>query len=199
MIHLDQVLVVEGRYDRNKLAQIFDATIIETEGFGLFKQPEKIALLRRLAEERGIIILTDSDGAGFVIRNHLKGLISTGTVYHAYIPDLYGKEKRKRTPSKEGKLGVEGVPDQMLIDAVLHCGIPAAEVQQSPKQGITKQDLFEMGLSGRSNSAMLRKAVIRKLALPEHLSAKGFLDVVNLLYSAKELQDIVDEVCKSVQ
>lgn len=199
MIHLDQVLVVEGRYDRNKLAQIFDATIIETEGFGLFKQPEKIALLRRLAEERGIIILTDSDGAGFVIRNHLKGLISTGTVYHAYIPDLYGKEKRKRTPSKEGKLGVEGVPDQMLIDAVLHCGIPAAEVQQSPKQGITKQDLFEMGLSGRSNSAMLRKAVIRKLALPEHLSAKVFLDVVNLLYSAKELQDIVDEVCKSVQ
>ena len=194
MIHIDQVFVVEGRYDRNKLSQIFDATIIETEGFGLFKQPEKMELLRRLAETRGIIVFTDSDGAGFLIRNRIKGAISTGKVYHAYIPDLYGKEKRKRVASKEGKLGVEGVPDQVIIDAVRNCGIDTnSDVIQTGKQ-ITKQDLYALGLSGRSNSAVLRKSVIQALKLPEHLSANGFLDVVNLLCTIDELQDIVDKI-----
>ncbi len=198
MIHLDQVLVVEGRYDRNKLSQIFDAAIIETEGFGIFKQPEKLALLRHLANTKGLIVLTDSDGAGFVIRNHIKSTISAGTVYHAYIPDLYGKEKRKHAPSKEGKLGVEGVPDQVIIDAVLRCGIKTTEVEQRSKRSITKGDLFDLGLSGRSNSAILRKAVIQSLQLPEHLSANGFLEVIGLLCTLEELQDIVDKTCKNV-
>ena len=194
MIHINQVFVVEGRYDRNKLAQIFDATIIETEGFGLFKQPEKMELLRRLAETRGIIVFTDSDGAGFLIRNRIKSAISTGKVYHAYIPDLYGKEKRKRVASKEGKLGVEGVPDQVIIEAVRNCGIDTDTETNPSEKKITKQDLFALGLSGRSNSAVLRKAVIRKLNLPEHLSANGFLDVVNLLCTFDELQDIVRKI-----
>lgn len=198
MIHLDQVLVVEGRYDRNKLSQIFDATIIETEGFGIFKQPEKLALLRHLADTKGLIVLTDSDGAGFVIRNHIKSAISSGTVYHAYIPDIYGKEKRKHAPSKEGKLGVEGVPDQVLIDAVLRCGVQATEVEQRVRQNITKADLFDMGLSGCSNSAILRKEVIKQLKLPEHLSAKAFLEVVNLLYTVEELQNIVCKTCENL-
>ena len=194
MIHVDQVFVVEGRYDRNKLSQIFDATIIETEGFGLFKQPEKMDLLRHFAETRGIIVFTDSDGAGFLIRNRIKSAISTGKVFHAYIPDLYGKEKRKHIPSKEGKLGVEGVPDQVIIDAVRHCGIETTEVIARTAKRITKQDLYDLGLSGRSNSAVLRKEVIRKLQLPEHLSANGFLDVVNLLCTMEGLQDIVDKI-----
>lgn len=194
MIHIDQVFVVEGRYDRNKLSQIFDASIIETEGFGLFKQPEKMELLRHLAETRGIIVFTDSDGAGFLIRNRIKSAISTGKVYHAYIPDIYGKEKRKRTASKEGKLGVEGVPDQVIVEAVQRCGIETTEVAARREKKITKQDLYDLGLSGRSNSAVLRKSVIQKLKLPEHLSANGFLDVVSLLYTMDELQDIVDKI-----
>lgn len=194
MIHVEQVFVVEGRYDRNKLAQIFDATIIETEGFGLFKQPEKMELLRHLAETRGIIVLTDSDGAGFLIRNRIKSAISTGKVFHAYIPDLYGKEKRKHAPSKEGKLGVEGVPDQVIIDAVCRCGIKTTEVVVRTAKKITKQDLYALGLSGRNNSALLRKEVIRKLNLPEHLSANGFLDAVSLLCTLDELQDVVDKI-----
>ncbi len=194
MIHVEQVFVVEGRYDRNKLSQIFDATIIETEGFGLFKQPEKMELLRHLAETRGIIVFTDSDGAGFLIRNRIKSAISTGKVYHAYIPDIFGKEKRKRMSSKEGKLGVEGVPDQVIIDAVLRCGIETTEVATHSEKKITKQDLYNLGLSGRSNSAVLRKAVIQKLKLPEHLSANGFLDVVSLLCTLEDLQDIVDKI-----
>lgn len=194
MIRLDQVLVVEGRYDRNKLSQIFDATIIETEGFGLFKQPEKVNLLRHLAETKGLIVLTDSDGAGFVIRNHIKSVISTGTVYHAYIPDLYGKEKRKRTASKEGKLGVEGVPDQVVVDAVMRCGVQTTQVECRACGTITKGDLFDLGLSGRGNSAVLRKAVIRELRLPEHLSAKSFLEVVNLICTLEQLQDIVKKI-----
>ena len=193
MIHLDQVLVVEGRYDRNKLSQIFDATIIETDGFGLFKQPEKINLLRHLAETKGLIVLTDSDGAGFVIRNHIKSVIFTGMVYHAYIPDLYGKEKRKRTASKEGKLGVEGGPDQVIIDAVLRCGVQTSQVEHKERHTITKGNLFDLGLSGRSNSAVLRKAVIKELGLPEHLSAKGFLEVINLISTLEELQYIVEK------
>ena len=196
MIHLDQVLVVEGRYDRNKLSQIFDAAIIETEGFGLFKQPEKVNLLRHLAETKGLIVLTDSDGAGFVIRNHIKSVISAGTVYHAYIPDLYGKEKRKRTASKEGKLGVEGVPDQVIIDAVLRCGVQTTQVARRERGAITKGDLFDLGLSGRGNSAILRKAVIQELQLPEHLSAKSFLEVVNLICTLEQLQDIVEKIEK---
>lgn len=191
MIHLDQVLVVEGRYDRNKVAQIFDAAVIETEGFGIFKQPEKLELLRKLAQTRGLIVLTDSDGAGFLIRNHLKSTISQGMVYHAYIPDLYGKEKRKQLPSKEGKLGVEGVPDQVLIDAVLQCGIRGTETRTRQRPAITKQDLFSLGLSGAKDSKAKRTAVIRAMHLPEHLSANGFLDAVNLLLTPEELEQLV--------
>jgi ribonuclease M5 len=194
LIHIDQVFVVEGRYDRNKLSQIFDAAIIETDGFGIFKQPEKMELLRHLAETRGIIVFTDSDGAGFLIRNRIKSAISTGNVFHAYIPDIYGKEKRKRASSKEGKLGVEGVSNQVIIDAVQRCGIEMTETPNPKGNKITKQDLYALGLSGRSNSAVLRKAVIQKLQLPEHLSANGFLEVVNLLYTTEELQDIVDKI-----
>lgn len=179
MIRLEPVILVEGKYDKIKLSQIFDATILTTDGFGIFKQKDKVALLRRLAADRGLLVFTDSDGAGFVIRNFLKGALTEGRVYHAYIPDLYGKEKRKAKGSKEGKLGVEGVPDEVLIRAVEQSG--ALQCGTTEKGGITKADLYEMGLSGGTDSARKRRLLLQALDLPQHLSPNGLLDVLNCI------------------
>ncbi len=191
MIRLEEAIVVEGKYDKIKLGQIFDAVIVTTDGFGIFNDPEKLAYLRRLAITCGIIVFTDPDGAGLVIRNHIKSAVGEGKVYHAYIPDVPGKERRKRQPGKAGLLGVEGVSDQMIIDAVLASGVRGSS---RPRDPITKADLYALGLSGGSGSAALRKKLAARLALPSNLSANGLLDAVNLLCSREELARLTAEI-----
>lgn len=191
MIKLGPVILVEGKYDKIKLSQIFDATILTTDGFGIFKQKEKLAMLRRLAETHGLLVFTDSDGAGLVIRNHLKGAITGGKVYHAYIPDLYGKEKRKAKGSKEGKLGVEGVPDEVIIEAVRQSGALA----ETPvaRGGITKVHLYEFGLAGGEGSAQRRKDLLKALRLPENLSSNALLDVLNCITDPEGLAKLLTD------
>lgn len=187
---IKEVIVVEGRYDKNTLSQVVDAAVVELGGFAVFHDAEKLALLRRLAETRGLILLTDSDGAGFVIRNHLKGALPKDKVKHAYIPDVAGKERRKRRPSKEGKLGVEGMDPATLLSVLRRCGATFEEGGIAPaKEPITKADLFALGLSGGSGSAERRKALAKALDLPEHLSPNALLDVLNLLTTREELAE----------
>ncbi len=195
MIKVSEVIVVEGRYDKNTLSQIIDATIIETCGFGIFSDKEKLKLLRRLAETRGLVILTDSDGAGFVIRNHLKGAINPKYIKHAYIPDLYGKEKRKSSPSKEGKLGVEGMSREVIINALERAGVSfydSAEV--SAREQISKADLYEYGLTGGKESGQRRLELIRQLELPERLSPTALLEVLNVLMSRSEFVELIERL-----
>ena len=191
MIKIREAIVVEGRYDKNTLSQIVDAPIIETDGFGIFSNKEKTALLRRLAEKRGIIVLTDSDSAGFLIRNHIKGTVAEGRVKHAYIPEICGKERRKRTLSKEGLLGVEGMRPQAIIDALKRCGAVIEGEENIKSSGLTKTDMYELGLSGPDGSAEKRKRLIEELKLPKHMSANALLDVLNALYSREELENII--------
>lgn len=188
---LKEAVVVEGRYDKNTLSQVIDGVILETSGFGVFKDDEILALLRRLAKERGLVILTDPDGAGFVIRNYLKGAIDPAQVKHAYIPDRPGKEKRKRAPGKEGKLGVEGMPPQVLLEALRRAGATFEEGEATASKGrsITKADLYAAGLSGTPDAAERRRALLKRLDLPEHLSPNALLQVLNALYSYEELAE----------
>lgn len=184
-----EVIVVEGRYDKNALSQVVDATIITLGGFAVFNDREKLAFLRRLAEQRGLIVLTDSDGAGFVIRNYLKGALPRDRVKQAYIPDIPGKERRKRTPGKEGKLGVEGMRPAVLLEALRRAGATFADeetVGERRKDPITKADLFALGLTGGTDSAAKRRALLKQLDLPEHLTPNGMLEALNLLYSREE-------------
>ncbi len=195
MISVKEVIVVEGRYDRNTLSQVFDAVIVETSGFGVFNDREKLALLRRLAEARGLVVLTDSDGAGFVIRNFLKGAIDPALVKQAYIPDIAGRERRKRAPSKEGKLGVEGMKPEVLIEALRRAGATLGGEEPARRSGgITKATLYELGLSGGPGSAEKRRALLKELDLPEKLSANALLDVLNALYTEAELREITGSV-----
>ena len=195
MWRIQEAIVVEGRYDKNTLSQLVDTVILETSGFGIFKDEECLALLRRLAQERGLIILTDSDGAGFVIRNFLKGAIDPAMVKHAYIPDRPGKERRKRRPGREGKLGVEGMPPQVLEEALRRAGATFLDGDAPPERGepITKADLFAAGLSGRADSAERRQALLRRLDLPEHMTANALLAVLNALYGREELLALLGE------
>jgi ribonuclease M5 len=182
MIALKQAVVVEGRYDRNVLLQLVDAPVFETNGFGVMNDPELVSLLREAAKTRGLIILTDSDGAGFVIRNYLKSVLPKENVLHAYIPDLPGKERRKRVPGKEGLLGVEGMRPEVIIKALENAGAELGgerEVRCGP--AITKADLYAAGLSGRPDSEKRRLELKKRLGLPAHLSANGLLQALNLL------------------
>lgn len=191
---IKEAIVVEGRYDKNTLSQVVDALILETSGFGVFKDSEKLALLRRLARKQGLIILTDSDGAGFVIRNYLKGSIDPALVKHAYIPDRPGKERRKRAPGKEGKLGVEGMRPDVLLDVLRRAG--ATFLEGAPPQAcapLTKADLFALGLTGRPDSAERRAALLKRLDLPEHLTPNALLDVLSALFTREELEDILQD------
>ena len=189
MIPVKEVIVVEGRYDKNTLSQIFDAVIVETAGFGVFNDREKLALLRRLAEARGLVVLTDSDGAGFVIRNFLKGAIDPALVKQAYIPDVAGKERRKASPSKEGKLGVEGMSAETLIDAPRRAGATLGDEALTHRSGgLTKATPYELCLSARPDSARRRRELLRRLGLPERLGANALLDVLNALYTSEELR-----------
>ena len=192
MVKIKEAIVVEGRYDRNTLSQIVDATIFETNGFGIFKNKEQMALLRTVAQKRGLIVLTDSDGAGYVIRNHLKSAIPGAYLKHAYIPDIAGKEKRKAAPGKEGKLGVEGMRPEVILEALRACGATFDdETQDSPRTAITKQDFVELGLSGGTDSSVKRLCVQKAMNLPEHMSANALLQALNLLMTADELRNLV--------
>lgn len=187
MQRIKEVIVVEGRYDKNTLSQIVDAVIIETGGFGIFNDVQKRKLLKKLAEARGLIIMTDSDGAGFMIRNHIRGCVDPSLVKHAYIPDIFGKERRKAKGSKEGKLGVEGMSPQTLLDALQRAGATfEGDSSQMAAPRISKADLFKKGLSGGANSAQQRKRLMEQLDLPEHLSAGGLLDVLNATMDREE-------------
>ena len=194
MLKIREAIVVEGRYDKNTLAQIVDAPILETKGFGLFKDPKQLELLRSVAKKRGLIVLTDSDGAGFVIRNHIKSAIPAKYLKHAYIPDVAGKEKRKAAPGKEGKLGVEGMSPEVLLATLKNAG--ATIEGESTARGndqITKQDFVKFGLSGGFNASERRKRLQNRLHLPEHMSANALLQALNLLLSREELAEIVRE------
>ena len=188
MVKIKEAIVVEGRYDKNTLSQIVDATILETKGFGLFKDKQQMALLRQIAQKRGLIVFTDSDGAGFVIRNHIKSAIQGKYLKHAYIPDIPGKERRKAAPGKEGKLGVEGMTPDIILDALRRAGATVEGETAQPARNITKQDFMALGLSGGPNSSALRLALLKKLDMPEHMSANAMLQALNLLYTPEELE-----------
>lgn len=187
MQRIKEVIVVEGRYDKNTLSQVVDAVIIETGGFGIFNDREKRALLKKLAESRGLILMTDSDGAGFLIRNHLKGCIDPSLIKNAYIPDIYGKERRKAKGSREGKLGVEGMRPEVLLEALKRSGATFEGDSGGQQEGrISKADLYKKGLSGGAGSAARRQGLLEQLELPARLTADGLLDVLNATMSREE-------------
>lgn len=198
MRRVREVIIVEGRYDKNALSQLVDATILETGGFSVFNDRKKLELLRRAAKGRGVVILTDSDGAGFVIRNFLKGALPKEQVKQAYIPDIIGKERRKRRAGKEGKLGVEGMRPQVLLQALERAGVTFEDddgrKSAASRMVLTKQDLYEFGLAGGENSAARRRSLQRAMQLPEHLSANALLEVLNLLYSPDEFAAILEKL-----
>ena len=197
MIKVKEAIVVEGRYDKNALRQVVDAIVVETAGFGIFKDKDRMEYLRRLAEERGLIVLTDADGAGFVIRNHLKGSIPMDRVKHAYIPDVMGKEKRKQKAGCEGKLGVEGMTPDVLLAALQKAGATFLEEGavdlDAGGASIAKADLVRFGLAGGAESAVKRKTLQKKLGLPERLSANGLLEALNTFSSLEELKALMNE------
>jgi len=187
-LRIRQAIVVEGKYDQNALRQLVDTAIFTTNGFTGMKDPALLRLLRQAAETTGLIILTDSDGAGFLIRNTLKSALPETGVLHAYIPDLPGKEKRKAAPGKEGLLGVEGMTPEILLKALRNAGAEFADGSTPPpaREPITKQDLFALGLSGGPESAKKRAALLKALSLPAHMSANALLQALNVLFSREE-------------
>ena len=192
MIRIDEIVVVEGKYDKIRLSSVVDATIITTDGFGIFKNKEKQKLIRKLADERGILILTDSDSAGFMIRSFLKGIVDNDKIRHAYIPDLYGKEKRKTSPSAEGKLGVEGMSEQVLRDSLMKAGVTCSDREHD--RTITRTMLFEDGFIGSKNSAEKRKKLQKKLGLPENMSSNLLIEIINLLTDEQQYKKLVKEI-----
>ncbi|MGI5966941.1 MULTISPECIES: toprim domain-containing protein [Anaerotruncus] len=193
MLKIKQVIVVEGRYDKAKLSSLVDAEILTTGGFDIFRDKEKLGLLRRLAEKHGLIILTDSDAAGFRIRAHIAGAVDPDKITHVYIPDLFGKESRKRRPGAEGKLGVEGIPAETLLAAFRRAGV-AVEASENPGSGrkITTADFAAWGLSGGDGSAERRRELLGKLGLPSRMSSKAMLGVVNSLYTYEEFAALLE-------
>lgn len=194
MIRVREAIVVEGRYDKAALANVVDAVILETGGFGVFSDREKLALLRRLAEKRGLVVLTDSDGGGFLIRSFLRGAIDPKLVKHAYIPDIYGKERRKRRPGREGKLGVEGMSASTLLSCLRRAGATIEGEDPPAERGapMTKADLYALGLTGRPDSSSRRTVVKQALELPENLTTNALLDVLNVLSDREELERLLD-------
>lgn len=195
MVRIEEVIIVEGKYDKNTLRQVVDAVILETSGFGIFHDKEKRKLFQKLAGQRGLILLTDSDGAGFVIRNYLKGILPPDKLKQAYIPDLYGKEKRKTSPSKEGKLGVEGMRPEILLEALRRAGAHfiGEDENRAGSEEITKADLYRLGLSGGEGSRQKRLTLLKRLELPERLSSDAMLDVLNALMSREDFFNLCRE------
>ena len=194
MVKIREAIVVEGRYDKNTLSQVVDAPILETAGFGIFKDRQQMALLRRVAEKRGLIVFTDSDGAGFVIRNHIKSAIPGKYLKHAYIPDIPGKERRKSAPGREGKLGVEGMTPDVLIESLRRCGAHFLDDDAPlPAGGITRQDLYAWGLMGGEGSREKRELLKRHFGLPSHLGTGGFLDALNLIATQEQVAAMMEQ------
>ncbi len=193
MIKLDRPVIVEGKYDIIRLSNIIDGLIIKTDGFGIFKDKEKQRLLRRLADEKGIIVLTDSDSAGFLIRKFLSGCIPKEKITHVYVPDIFGKEKRKMEASKEGKLGVEGISESLILEAFEKAGVTATKTDNSRRK-ITNIDLYEVGLIGGQGSSEKRKLLLRNFALPERLSSSNMIKILNTFVSYEEFTDKVKEL-----
>lgn len=193
MIKLSQAVIVEGKYDVIKLSNMLDALIIKTDGFGIFKDSEKQRLIRRLANEKGIIVLTDSDSAGFVIRNFISSCVPKEKIINVYIPDIFGKEKRKTERSKEGKLGVEGVPESVILEALRKAGVTAS-VTDEKRRLITNVDLYEYGLSGRENSSRKRKKLLAALSLPERMSTSSLIKILNSFVTYEEFIEKVKEI-----
>lgn len=195
MVKIKEAIVVEGRYDKNTLSQIVDAPILETAGFGIFKDKQQMKLLRKVAQLRGLIVFTDADGAGFVIRNHIKSAIPGKYLKHAYIPDISGKERRKAAPGKEGKLGVEGMTPDIILQALRNAGATIeGETEKHTNGAITKADLMELGLAGLPGSEEKRKALLKKLDLPEHMSPNALLQAINLLFDLERLAELVSSL-----
>ena len=195
MVKIKEAIVVEGKYDKNTLSQLVDTAVFQTDGFGVMNNKELLHFLRQVAQTRGLIILTDSDGAGFVIRNYLKGALPKEQVRHAYIPDVYGKEKRKAAPGKEGKLGVEGMPPEVLLEVLRNAGATfeegSADMRKDP---ITKLDLYELGLNGTSDSKANRLKLLKKLKLPECMSTNAMLEALNVLYDRDSFYQVFEEL-----
>ncbi len=192
MIKVDRIIIVEGKYDKIKLSSMIDGIIIETEGFGIFKDKDKQKLIRKLAESNGIVILTDSDSAGFVIRNFITSIVPKEYITNVYIPDIYGKEKRKESASKEGKLGVEGVSVEILKDAFNKAGIGTSQSKATEKKKITLNDFFDDGLTGGAESKKKRTALLKSLDLPERMSTKAMLDILNAFITYDEYKRLVE-------
>lgn len=193
MIHIREAIIVEGRYDVNKIKQLVDTIVIETGGFAIFNNSEKLALIRRIAAERGILVLTDSDGAGFVIRNYLRGAIPKEQVRHAYIPQIAGKERRKVHGSKEGTLGVEGVPDDVILRALEQAGVECLP-EADDRRNITKADFYAWGLSGTAHSAARRRQLLRALHLPQHMTANALLEFINVVADYEEVRREIEKL-----
>ena len=194
MVKVREAIVVEGRYDKNTLLQIVDAPVFQTNGFGIMKDKAQLLLLRRVAESRGLIVFTDSDGAGFVIRNYLKSAISNRFLKHAYIPDILGKERRKTAPGKEGKLGVEGMTPEIIMDCLRRAGatIDGESVVGDKKDEITKHDFVSWGLSGCADSSIRRLKLLKRLNLPEHMSSNAMLQALNVLYTKEDIMQYLE-------
>lgn len=194
MITIREAVIVEGKYDKMRISALFDTAVIETGGFRVFADKEKRAVIRSLAKARGIVVLTDSDGAGFVIRNYLKGIVGADELYQAYIPEIHGKERRKDAPSKEGLLGVEGMTDEIIIDAVLKSGVHVESGGERERNVITKSDFYELGLTGREGSAHLREALLNKLGFPRYMTTGAMISALSLLYTKEQLAQMTEEL-----
>lgn len=191
-MRVKETIVCEGKYDKNTILQAVEATIVETKGFGVFSDPERLQLIRKLGEKNGLIILTDPDGAGFLIRGHLKSRLNGIDIKEAYVPDIHGKERRKTSPSKEGKLGVEGMEKSVIIEALRRAGATFEGEDETHKTGgITKADLYDLGLTGKADSAAKRTELLRKLGLPERMTANALLDVLNVIMTMDELAELL--------
>lgn len=197
MIKVKQAVIVEGKYDKIKLSSIIDGLIITTDGFSVFKNKDKIELIKKLAEKDGVIILTDSDSAGFKIRSYIKSCTQNGRVINIYIPDIFGKEKRKTVLSKEGKLGVEGIPSDIIIEAFKKAGVSADDISSGSKEEITRIMLFEDGFIGTEGSENKRKKLLKYLSLPQMLSTNGLLEILNTMFTINEYRKAVTEISKN--
>lgn len=194
MLKINEAVIVEGKYDKIKLSAVLDTIIIETDGFAIFKDKEKQKLIRFLSEKRGIIIMTDSDSAGFKIRSFINGFTKSENIKNVYIPDIYGKEKRKTEASKEGKLGVEGMKTEVIMSALTKAGVLCTENSKSESREITRTDFFEDGISGRENSSEIRKTLAKELDLPERISASALLKIINTYLTYDDYKEAVDRV-----
>ena len=196
MLKVKEAIIVEGKYDKIKLSSVIDGVIIPTGGFNIFKNRETLETIRFFARKTGIIILTDSDSAGFKIRSYIKGAVPEGRIINVYIPDIFGKERRKDAPSKEGKLGVEGIDGEVILEAFRKAGITASETSEADEQSdpITRLDLYELGLSGGENSSVMRRRLLAELDLPERLTVTGMVDILNTFMTRQELYDIVQKI-----